>query len=99
MVVFLVDYPDFAIHQRQLEHGYPVIAHELRRYRSANEPWELLLAARNVLLGLNRAMFVGTALGLHRHHKLATMAVNTDVDFVDLDLPNFLYRGAQMILK
>lgn len=44
-------------------------------------------------------MFVATTLRLNRNDELATVLVDADIDFVDLDLADVLNRRSQVILK
>ena len=92
--MFPLDDAQLVAFQRQLEHRDPPVLHELRSHWPADQAGEFLCAAGDVLFSLRWTMVIITALGLYRHNILPTVFVDADIDFVDLDLPHVLDRGA-----
>ena len=77
--MFLVDNPDLAILRRQFEHSDDAIGHELRGYGAALQAGEFLLAARDVLLGLDGGKLVVSTLRLDRNDELLAATTHPDV--------------------
>lgn len=50
-------------------------------------------------MSLHNAMFVRATLCLNRHHKLPAVAIQSDIDLIDLDLSDILHRCSQVILE
>jgi len=85
VVAFLNDL-DLASLHGEFEHGDYAVSHELRGYRVAAKAWVFLFATRNILPGLDNGELVRTTFCLNGNDELLPVLVDTDVDFVDLDL-------------
>lgn len=96
--MLFIDHLDLSVLHGKLKHSNAVLAHKLCRDCTANQIREFFSATQNVLLSLHHAVFVVSSFGLHRNNELPTVAVNADINFVNLDLSDFLYCRAQMIL-
>lgn len=86
-VVLLFDDPDHTFLKCQLEHGNQIGSNELRRDGSTVKIWELLLTACYILLCLHNGELIRTALRLDWQNILSAPFVDTNVNFVDFNLP------------
>ena len=57
-IVPFVDDPDHVVFQSELEHGDDLVGHELAGHRATGQIRELLLAAEDVLFGLNDSKLI-----------------------------------------
>ena len=99
LVVPFVDYLDLARLYCEFKEGDAFFGHELRRYGAANQVWKLLSATQDILLRLNYPMLVATSFCLNWNYELPSMTVEADIYLVDLDLPDVLDGGSQVVLE
>src|ERR1700683_4905386 len=97
--MLLVHNLDFFAVKRQLEQGDRVVRHELGRNRPACQSREFLSATGDILTSLSHAELVGAALRLNGDRELLPVAVDPDVDLVNLDLANTDHHSSQMVLE
>ncbi len=97
-MTFVNDF-DFAVHNGQLKHGNNLVVQKLRGNRAATHAGKLLLGKTDVLNGLDDPNLVSCALGLDWNHVMAAKCINTDVEFVNLNLTNILNRCPKMALQ
>ena len=83
---------------REFEHRYDVVPHELGRDGAADQIAEPFFAQGDVLFKLNSSETVIPAFRLNWDYVLLTGFSNTNVEFVDFDL-NSVYLRAQMALQ
>lgn len=90
---------DLVTPKRQFEQRHHLAGHELRGDSPAAQTRELLLDEADVLGRLNDADPILSPLGLHRNDVVTTVLVETDAEFVDLDLARSFDRRPKMVLK
>ena len=98
-MAFLHRFHQAIIIQTKLKHRDPRVVHELRGDGAADEIGKFLSAACDVLFRLHGRKLIIPALRLYRDDELATVAVDAYVNLVDLDLPETLHGGAEVILQ
>ncbi len=79
--------------KREFKHCDGVVRHELCGDGADREQGKFLETASNVLPGLRHAELVAPALRLYRYDELLSVAVHSDVNLVDFDLPYSLHEG------
>jgi len=76
-----------------------VAVHELCSYWSAHENRKLLSAHCHILFNLNDVNSVLRSFSLDREYKMGSPFVDTNVNFIGLDLTNTLNKCSEMVLK
>src|SRR5208337_1906782 len=86
--------------ERRFEKRDRIVCQKLRRNRARNaiDIASLGLTEGHVLNGLDNSENVRTALRLHRNDVLSTPAIETDIEFIDLDLAVVGNLRTQMVL-
>src|SRR5258705_11843219 len=97
--MLLLDDDDLVVCDRQFEHGDFVVFHELCRNRPGSQTGKALMAPSEILLRLHDGDLVRSALGLDRYCVMAAVAVDPEIELVDLDLADALHGRTEMILK
>lgn len=95
----LLDYLDASILDRQFKQGDFVVAHELGGDSTADQGGKLGGTTSNVLLRLHDSMLVVSTFRLDGNDELSSVSIDTDVNLIDLDLPDFLHRGSEVVLE
>ena len=90
---------DFTFNLCHFEHSNLCWRDELHGNRAAYQLRELCRTASDILTGLHDSMLVTTTLRLNRNDILASVLVNTDIDFIDLNLPDVLYCRTKVVLE
>src|SRR5690606_2615051 len=99
LIVPFVYHLDLVAFKGELEQSYYPIGHELRCDRAAAHSGKLLLGETYILCGLNDPDLSLSAFRLNRNDIVTSVLVETDIEFVDLNLPNSFHRGSQVILE
>ena len=89
---------NFAVFYAKLEHRNQIVRHELSGNGPAMKRRIALFAEEHVLLRLNDGMVVFAPLGLHRDDELASGLIDTNVNFIDLDLTASRYGRSKVAL-
>ena len=97
--MFFINNFDIAILDGKFKHRYLIFAHELCRHSTASQTWKLLRTANDILLSLNYPVLITPPFGLYRHHELASVPINTNINLVDLDLSYMRHSRPEVILK
>ena len=99
MVVALGTYADAVSGICELHQRYDIVLEELCSDRSANKIGKLLPAQSYVLFDLNHTHAVPSTFGLNWKDEVCTTFIQSDIDFVDFNLPDAFYCGSEVILK
>ena len=97
IVAFLNDFHLFIL-DGEFEKCNCAISHELRRNCTASHSGKSIFDKGDVLTCLDHANLVVAALCLNRDSKMAPMSVESNIEFIDLDLTDSLNGGAQVVL-
>lgn len=90
--------PNFIVLKRELEQSNTSISQELRGDCPATYSRESLFDESYILSGLHDANLIFTAFGLDRNQKMAPMAVESDIKFVDFNLTYSVHSSSKMVL-
>ena len=90
---------DLPFVERKLEKSYYPFAHKLRGDWPAAYSRKFFRCKRKVLARLNDTDLILATLRLDRNYIVASVLVETDVKFVDLNLTDSLHRCAKMVLQ
>lgn len=85
-VVPLINNANFVVDESKLEQRDAIIRQKLRENGTTFQRRELLRAAAHILLGLHNRQLIMAALCLNRNNVLRSSSINSNIDFVDLDL-------------
>ncbi len=99
---FIVPFLDnfyFVSPYRQLKQCYNTFFHELRGNSSASHSRKSLFNEADVLRRLDNSDLIFTTLRLYRNDIMTSPFIQSDVEFIDLDLTDVLDCGSEMILK
>ena len=99
LIVALFDNPHLLALNCELEKGNGAARHELRGDRSTSQAGKSFFHPANILGRLHDSDLILTTLRLNGNHVVTAMPVETDVQFVNLDLTDPLDRRAQVILQ
>ena len=94
-----INNPDFVILQSQFKKGNDLIGHKLCGHRTALNAGELFVNETDILSSLNNPNLVFTTLGLYWDNIVTAPLVQSDIQFVYLDLSDALDSSSKMVLQ
>lgn len=83
----------------QLKHSDKAAIQKLRRDWTADVIGKFARAKFNILPRLHGGQLIFSPLCLHRHDVFSAIRVDSDIEFVDLNLPDSLNGRSQVILQ
>ncbi|MCY4200411.1 MAG: hypothetical protein OXF31_11495 [Gammaproteobacteria bacterium] len=97
-VVLFCHHENLIIFLGQLKHSDKAAIQKLRRDWTADVIGKFARAKFNILPRLHGGQLIFSPLCLHRHDVFSAIRVDSDIEFVDLNLPNSLNGRSQVIL-